>query len=983
MHQVKRAAFFAAAAFAAMNCANALSGYVYYVADGGSDENDGLSAKTPFATIDKAITVAENSDDEIRVAAGTYSTTNQWGPNLKAKLVGTGETRDDVIIQSAGTYRTLRMAAGSMVTNLTVVGITVHTSNADKGGAIEMAGGTLTDCVIRDGHSDYKSARSGGNIFMTAGLVENCVISNGNAKSRGGNINMEGGTVRNCVIADGQATAWGGNVYIKGSSAVVTNCVIKDGVNNTTAANAYGGNVHIENAGTVADSEISGGVSYSDGGNVYITGAGILKGCMITGGTSRNGHGGNVRITGDAAVVSDCTISDGTCENTANNIFGANLYVNSAATLSRCRFSGGTIGTYNGGSLCVNNSSAVVEDCLIEGSQSGGVLLYTTSHLYNCTIVGNSAYGVWAWNDNQHLFNTVIYGNTENGSAKDWTGNQPTHASAEFLNCAVTSGSLSTSTFPTLVEIDSSAFADYANGDYSPASGGALVDGGTSDPRGASASATDLAGNPRASGAIDIGCYEYQKQDMTVRIDGATYSQVFAPATVTFTHAVENSADPDTIVFTYDFGDGSATETTSEATISHPYAEPGVYTVTISAESECGDDVPANMVYEGYVRVASSTIYVTPGNGSGTFPYDTAEKGYGNLKTAVQNALDGYTILLGEGVHETTDQVSFSKALTLRGLGATPEAVIVRNTTATPDTYYHRVLEMNNADGRIENLTIENGCVSSWSGNDQYGGNLRLVAGVVSNCVIRGGRAVVSGGNGAGAGVAIAGTATLTHCVISNNVVEGTSANNGYAGGAVFLWYSVQNARISNCLVSGNRYVTSGETVKSGAAGIRFGGSNNNTAVENCTVVANTVEGELSDDSAGIHCTTWYGRLRNNIVVGNYETGKEKFTSVKLDFNSGNDYTYHNNITDDSVIETSGTKSKDNKLASAASLFKNFANGDFRLKTGSAAYNAGTRSGLALLPAVDLDGNPRVAFNKIDIGCSESQDLPATVFILR
>ena len=975
------AASFAAAAFAAFAATVPARAANYYVSMTGNDGNDGSSAETPFATIDQAVACA-TAEDTIFVAPGDYETTTQWGPNLAARLVGTGETRDEVVIRSAGTYRTLRMAAGSWLENVTVIGITVHTSNADKGGAIEISGGTVTNCVIRDGHSNYASARSGGNIFMTAGLVENCVISNGNAKSRGGNINMEGGTVRNCLISDGQSTAWGGNVYIKGSSAVVTNCVIKDGVNNTTAANAYGGNVYIENVGTVADSTISGGTSYMDGGNVYITGAGVLKGCAITGGTSRNGHGGNVRITGGAAVVSDCTISDGTCENTANNIFGANLYVNSAATLSRCRFSGGTIGTYNGGSLCVNNSSAVVEDCLVEGSQNGGVLLYTTSRLYNCTIVRNDAYGVWAWSNNQHVFNTVIYGNTQN----EWDGNLPSADGATFTNCASSASSrlvTAEAWGASLRQIDSSAFADYENGGYSPAPGGDLVDKGASDPRGASASATDLAGNPRASGAIDIGCYEYQKPDMTVRIDGATYSQAFAPATVTFTHAAENSADPDTVVFTYDFGDGSATETTSEATISHPYAEPGVYTVTISAESECEDDVPANMVYEGYVRVASSTIYVTPGNGAGTFPYDTAEKGYGNLKTAVQNALDGYTILLGEGVHETTDQVSFSKALTLRGVGASPEAVIVRNTTETPNTYYHRVLEMNNADGRIENLTIENGCVSSWSGNDQYGGNLRLVAGVVSNCVIRGGRAVVGGGNGAGAGVAIAGAATLTHCVISNNVVEGTSANNGYAGGAVFLWYGVQNARISNCLVSGNRYVTSGETVKSGAAGIRFGGSNNNTAVENCTIVANIVEGNLSDDSAGIHCTTWYGRLRNNIVVGNYETGKEKFTSVKLDFNSSNNYTYHNNITDDAVIAESGTKSQNNKLASAASLFKDFAGGDFRLKAGCAACNAGTLSGLAFLPSADLAGNPRVAFARIDAGCYESQDLPATVFILR
>ena len=63
----------------------------YYVATTGDDtNNDGLSDQTPFATIDKAITSATNASDVIHVAEGTYSTTTQWGPNLKAKLVGEG-----------------------------------------------------------------------------------------------------------------------------------------------------------------------------------------------------------------------------------------------------------------------------------------------------------------------------------------------------------------------------------------------------------------------------------------------------------------------------------------------------------------------------------------------------------------------------------------------------------------------------------------------------------------------------------------------------------------------------------------------------------------------------------------------------------------------------------------------------------------------------------------------------------------------------
>ena len=868
----------------------------YYVSPDGGDANNGLDPSNPFLTIDAAITAATSGDDVIHVAAGTYSTTTQWGPNLKAKLVGEGATRDDVVIQSAGTYRTLRMAAGSWVENVTIVG--EGTWQADKGGAIEMSGGTITNCVVRDGTAKANGNTAGGNIYVNNvdALITDCEIYGGSATNRGGNVYLDRGLISNCTIYNG------------------------------TCPNNIGGNVY----------------QYQ----------GMMSNCVIYAGTAKN-DGGNVRMNGSGTMV-DCVISNGTVE--ASDKKGANVYMDSSAKMTRCHLVGGVnTAAYNGGSLCVYSSSASVEDCLIEGSECGGVLLGATSYLYNCTIVNNK-YGCWAWSNNQHFFNVVIYGNES-----EWNGNLPNNASAEFVSCAssgsariVTDGDFGVTT------ITDSAFVNYANGDYRPAIGSALIDAGTADPRGASASTTDLAGKLRTSGTIDIGCYEFQKSDVVVHIDSGTYDQTFAPATVTFTHSTDNSASPENVVFTYDFGDGSAAESTSALTISHTYTTPGVYTVKITAVNEC-DEEAAEMTYNGYVSVASSIVYVTPGNSAaGTFPYNTPEKGFGNLKTAVQNAQNGYTLLLGEGVHETVDQVSFNKAITIRGLGATPDAVVVSNTTANPNTYYHRTMEMNNANGRIENITIANGCVKN-----QFGGNLRLVTGVVSNCVIRGGLAVADNGNAGGAGVELAGAGTLTHCIISNNVVQGSSNSGSYAGGAVAVQYNAKNGRISNCLIVLNHYVTSGDTVKAGAAGIRFCGSNDNTQIENNTIAANVVEGSLADDSAGVYCTTWYGRLRNNIIVGNYETGKEKYTSVRMDTDHG---TFVNNLTDAD--------------ATPASVFKKFAANDFRPNASGEAYNAGTDA-LTLLPSVDLAGKPRVKFDKIDIGCYECQSQACTLVLFR
>lgn len=75
-----------------------------------------------------------------------------------------------------------------------------------------------------------------------------------------------------------------------------------------------------------------------------------------------------------------------------------------------------------------------------------------------------------------------------------------------FVNCA-TDGDAAINESCKL--ITSAAFKDYANGDYRPAGGGALVNAGVT-PDGW-AGITDVAGKKRVVGsAIDIGAYELQ-----------------------------------------------------------------------------------------------------------------------------------------------------------------------------------------------------------------------------------------------------------------------------------------------------------------------------------------------------------------------------------------------------------------------------------------------------------------------------------------
>lgn len=906
----------------------------YHVSTTGADANDGLTAETAFATIDRAIDVATASDT-IYVASGTYQTTTQWGPNLKATMVGTGDSRDDVVIESAGSYRTLRTASTAVVKHLTIVGNKDY--KADKGGAVEMTGGLLEDCVVKNGTASNATNPGGGNVYVASdGVISNCEIFGGKAKRCAGNVYVEKGTIVNCNIHDGFSEGDAGNLYM----------------------------VH-----------------------------GLVSKCTIADGQAK-GDGGNIRYYDNAdGQIADCVISNGqiVAVRGADGKYpekkGANVLLRGSGKLTRCKVSGGSYldAGYDCGSLCIYYSSAVVEDCLIEGSECGGALLAGTTTIYNTTIAANDKYGIWSWGDGRNFYNTILFGNVLDGANKDYTGNKPRTDAAVFGLATTSGGVFKSGEYSNGVILleDSSVFTDYANGDYRPVKGSALVDSGTPDPR-SDASVTDVDGKPRVVNAIDIGCYEYQPVDFTVSFAMTLENDDHIPVAATFT-AIPLNADGE-VSYTWDFGDGSEKLSTVEATVSHTFENPGKYTVSIVAEA--GGET-AVLTRENLVVAYDTTIWVNP-NGSETFPYNTEATGVKTIDKAisVHSSAGRGEILVAPGLYTTEWQYALDRAYVVRGMGASPEDVIVRNTKqADKSNNWRRTFEVANADARVENLTMEGGSVY-----DNRGGNLRLTAGVVSNCVIRGGTATVGTGNAAGGGVEVTGSGILTHCVVTNNALIGISGSTVYGGGAgIYMCYNQKSMRLSNCLIAYNTYEpgAASETeegiVKDGSAGVYFGGANEQSVMENCTVVSNTVVGSVKDDSAGIYCTSWSTTFRNCVVAGNYETDKGKYTSVAFSEDQG---TPKNGVVNCVMDDTDTNKScilyGTTRCApgDVKTMFKDFDKGNFMPKPGSVLANKGTSS-LTLPCEVDLAGKPRVFGKAIDIGCFEAQQNSGLIIVIR
>ncbi len=1036
-------------AFALVSATAVATDYYVSAASGASDDNDGLSAEFPFATVDKAIASAANASDVIHVAAGTYATTTQWGPNLKAKLVGTGASRDDVVIQADGAYRTLRMAAGSWLENVTVVGNT-DISKADKGGAIEMSGGTVTNCVLRDGKTYGNGDKySGGNLYVNAAaaLVVDCLISGGEGKNHGGNVCLVNGTIRACTVTGGVsynegekygANIWmsgglvdsctvsggdgyeGGEIYMTGgtvtNSTILANgvtrgsgggiymtggtvvdcdvdgtggtmswhggCIyMKNGtVRNTTcrngtctfANNRCGGNVYMEN-GTLQNVTLRNGTAAGQGGNLYVK-VGTIHGLTCEDGTA-TGNGGNIYMEGAATIVEgairrgtatskggnvymgngtlqDLEISDGVLTgNVGDGDGGGNIFWNNGR-ISRCSITGGKLtGTdalRGGGINCVyttsDNVTRVLEDCLLSENENAAIFCNRDFAAYNCSFVNNAGASVNSWRAITLDFdNCVIFGNTNStGVTHAWTGNRPV-----IKNVATDDTSLSNT--DGYVAITASDFADYANGDYRPAEDGALVDAGVADER-ADASDKDLDGNKRLSEGIDIGCYEYQHSNMTVSFTAPAFDVGYVPATATFTASADNA--PGDVSYQVDFGDGT-TGTFSTTEISHVYTVSGTYTISVTAVS--GSERSKTM--SRTVKIVDKIQRVGAG-------------AHATIQDAVDEAVDGCEVILNAGTYEVTSPVVVNKAVTVRAEGT----AVVRNTVeATSGSTNHRVMEISGG-ALVTGLVIENGSVFNG-----YGGCIDVSAATVSNCVIRGG-IVTRGdtGNVGGGGVSLRSNAVLTHCRVTGNTVVGTSTGTGdNAGGAIFVHNNNKPVRILNTLVADNRYIcTEGAAAKSGSAGILFGGANENSLVENCTIAGNTVEGALSNDSAGLHCTSWSATFRNNVIAGNFETAKGEsgtYTSAKID-------TAHCTVTYCATDDAEPLKATC-FVASRDAMFKGFSRGDYRPVNPGALIDSGTTPAVAA--EVDLLGKPRVMFHGIDVGCYECQSLPRTIIILR
>ena len=244
----------------------------------------------------------------------------------------------------------------------------------------------------------------------------------------------------------------------------------------------------------IADGKGGGGV-YAAAGVVSNC---VIRDCSISQSSNSSAYGGGVFLEGGSAVLTHCTVSNCTAQATEANWAKA-----------------GAAGVYAG--------TGRVENCLVIDCRNprtaptfanmvGGIMLGTAgASAVNCTVVGcygSHTGGILANNASTLVRNCVAFCCEKRIKVNDELAvtTVPFGGTATLFDHCASDAAETYDQKGSILGLTSAAFKNYANGDYTPASGGSLYNKGINYDGMAS---VDLAGNPRKIGSkIDIGCYE-------------------------------------------------------------------------------------------------------------------------------------------------------------------------------------------------------------------------------------------------------------------------------------------------------------------------------------------------------------------------------------------------------------------------------------------------------------------------------------------
>ncbi len=534
----------------------------------------------------------------------------------------------------------------------------------------------------------------------------------------------------------------------------------------------------------------------------------VLDGFTVTGGNAdaslgeTTGFGGGIYNYGVSPQVANCifeknrALSGGAMYN-----YGAQIEMTNCVMRDNTALDGGAV--YNA------SASIAATNCLFyrnnASNGAGSVLFdgYGASSLLNCSLYGNEARqgSVYAFNAAPHVTNSIVWGNVGGAFAGElavvtYSDIEGGYEDTEHTN----------------IDIDP-LFSNPHDGDLRIAANSPCVDKGDAN----GAPTTDFAGVVRPQGGgIDIGAYEVTASGPPQAVFTLSPAVGAMPLLVEFTDQSWTGGAPITS-WSWDFGDG-ATSTLRNPT--HTYAQPGVYTVTLSISTSLGSDVHAT---PNAVTV-NTAVLVDSRNTSGVENGTSWATAFKTIQPAIEKAAtaEAGEIWVVAGTYTGTGDA----VVTLRsnvhvygGFAGNETARAQRSWTANVvviDGEDQRRGVVGEDDATFDGFTVTRGHAADYGG----GAYNSETSPTIAHCIFTENTA-----QWGGAIFNSTASPAITDCTFSNN----HSTEGGY-GGAVFN--SGGKPIITRCTFTENDGTSGGAVFSSGADG----------ELSNCTFTKNSAE---------------------------------------------------------------------------------------------------------------------------------------------
>ncbi len=668
---------------------------------------------------------------------------------------------------------------------------------------------------------------------------------------------------------------------------------------------------------------------------VRVTSAGgMLTNCVVRDHrtVSISVHGAGARLEGGTVV--DCVFSNNfvACSGGGGMRGGAIDMTGANALVDRCVITNNMVsdgGVSYGGGVYANNGT--VRNCLIVGNScakgyGGGLAVTGSGRAFNCTVVRNTATtangGIWQGGGT--VQDCLAWNNTANGIPEDQAD---------------------------------PGFIDAEGGDYHLNVASVAVDSGTVSNPGA----LDLDLMPRVSGVrADKGCYEYDQNQFSIGISFDAETP-FEESPVVFTAAATPAGtvlDNAMTWWTFDGSEPTATNIGASGAVVTNALPAGIYTVrfkTVYNGREYSFDRPDWVIRYG------RTVYLVEENEGAAPPYATPETAATNLMRAFTYAIDGCTLLIGDGTFRITAEQILERHIAIRSVNGPSRTTI-------DATHSLRPFVIKSKDVVLDGLRLYRG--HNWA----QGGAVQMVAAAtITNCVFDSCRIQNNGGAGVymTAGTVVDSVFTNCHtvsaycdtqdgvaiwangasCLIDRCLVVDSNEQGTKGNGAVCI--AQNGGTVRNTVVSGSRMRKCGGIVL-GADG---NGNGSGKAI-NCTVTGNVTT--TSGETAGVAALGASSVVRNTILWNNV------------------------NEADEQRAETSGAAARFDHCSTEDPIFVGRPGREFLIRSNSPCRDAGVTEPW-MTGALDFYGKPRIdkPAKPVDIGAAECQKTEGTLVIMR